>query len=141
MKGTIFDFLKLASEKPQLASELVALAGKYDFEFSDEVSDEELDGVAGTGLGLSMVSLLESRGLGSKDESSRKSGRGVHSLISCRWRGFARVRRKKTAEAGFEPARVRTIPLSLIYALPGQPCPGLSPRWGEREGGRSLLLL
>jgi hypothetical protein len=47
MKGTILDFLKLAAEKPELAKEMVELAGKYDFQFSDEVSDEELDGVAG----------------------------------------------------------------------------------------------
>ena len=47
MKGTIFDFLKLATEKPELTKELVELATKYDFEFSDEVSDEELEAVAG----------------------------------------------------------------------------------------------
>ncbi|MFC1639856.1 hypothetical protein ACFL3B_03720 [Gemmatimonadota bacterium] len=47
MKGPILDFLKLATEKPELAKELVELATKYDFEFSDEVSDEELEGVAG----------------------------------------------------------------------------------------------
>jgi hypothetical protein len=47
MKGTILDFLKLASEKPDLAEELVELATKHGFEFSDEVSDEELEAVAG----------------------------------------------------------------------------------------------
>jgi len=47
VKGTIMDFLKLAAEKPELAKDLVALAQKYGFEFSDEVSDEELDGVTG----------------------------------------------------------------------------------------------
>jgi hypothetical protein len=47
MKGNILDFLKLAAEKPELAQELVDLAAKYEFEFSDEVSDEELDSVAG----------------------------------------------------------------------------------------------
>jgi hypothetical protein len=49
MKGTIIDFLKLATEKPELAQELVALATKHDFEFSDEVSDADLDAVAGGG--------------------------------------------------------------------------------------------
>ena len=39
MKGTILDFLKLAAEKSELAQELVELAAKHDFEFSDEVSD------------------------------------------------------------------------------------------------------
>ena len=47
MKGTILDFLKLTAEKPELAKELVELATKYDFEFSDEESDEQLDDVAG----------------------------------------------------------------------------------------------
>ena len=47
LKGTILDFLRLAAEKPELAKDLVALAGKYDFQFSDEVSDEDLDGVSG----------------------------------------------------------------------------------------------
>lgn len=47
MKGTILDFLKLTSEKPDLGKELIEVAEKYDFTFSDEVSDEELDAVAG----------------------------------------------------------------------------------------------
>lgn len=47
MKGTILDFLKLAAEKAELARELVALAAKHGFEFTEEVSDEELEGVAG----------------------------------------------------------------------------------------------
>ncbi len=47
MKGTILDFLKLAAEKPELAKELGDLATKHGFQFSDEVSDEELDAVAG----------------------------------------------------------------------------------------------
>jgi len=51
MKGTIFDFLKLAAEKPELAKELVELAAKYEFEFTppDELSDVQLDDVAGGG--------------------------------------------------------------------------------------------
>ena len=47
MKGTILDFLKLTAENPELVKELVELAAKYDFQFSDEVSDQELDSVAG----------------------------------------------------------------------------------------------
>jgi hypothetical protein len=47
MKGTILDFLKLATEKPELAQELVDLAAKHDFEFSDEVRDTDLEEVAG----------------------------------------------------------------------------------------------
>jgi hypothetical protein len=52
MKGTILDFLKLAAEKPELAQELVELAAKYDFEFTDEVRDEDLEKVAGGTVGL-----------------------------------------------------------------------------------------
>jgi hypothetical protein len=47
MKGTILDFLKLAAEKPELAQELVELAARHGFEFTDEVSDEDLENVAG----------------------------------------------------------------------------------------------
>ena len=47
MKGTILDFLNFATEKPDLAKELVELASKHDFEFSDEVPDEQLKGVSG----------------------------------------------------------------------------------------------
>ena len=50
MKGTIFDFLKLAAEKPEVARELAELAAKHGIEFSDEVSDDELEKVAGGGL-------------------------------------------------------------------------------------------
>ena len=56
MKGTILDFLKLATEKPELAKDLLELANKHDFEFTvpDEVSDEELDGVSG-GLSTRLI--------------------------------------------------------------------------------------
>ena len=49
MKGTMLDFLKLASEKPQLAEELVELACRHDFEFTwpQELSEEQLGQVAG----------------------------------------------------------------------------------------------
>jgi len=47
MKGSILAVLKLASETPELAKELLDLAAKHDFEFSDEVSDEVLETVAG----------------------------------------------------------------------------------------------
>jgi hypothetical protein len=48
MKGTLIDFLNLAAENPDLAKELVELAARYDFEFTnEELSDEELEGVAG----------------------------------------------------------------------------------------------
>ena len=42
MKVTIFDFLKLAEAKPDIANDLVQLAAKYEFECSDEVNDEDL---------------------------------------------------------------------------------------------------
>lgn len=47
MKGTIIDFMQLLVDKPELARELEELAARFDFEFTDEVSDEELDEVAG----------------------------------------------------------------------------------------------
>lgn len=48
MKGTIIDFLKLAADRPALADELIGLAAKYDFEFTDnELHDTELEQVAG----------------------------------------------------------------------------------------------
>jgi hypothetical protein len=52
MKGTILDFLKLAGATPELAQQLAELAKRHDFEFTDEVSDEQLEAVAG---GLSVV--------------------------------------------------------------------------------------
>lgn len=69
MKGTILDFLTLAAEKPELAQELVALAAKHDFEFTlpDEVTDAQLDKVAGGTLELERATsdptkpLLDSR--------------------------------------------------------------------------------
>jgi len=63
MKGTIFDFLKLVAEKPDLTKDLVALAAKYDFEFSDEVSDEELDAVAGGGTVKTVMMSLTGGGM------------------------------------------------------------------------------
>lgn len=63
MQGTILEFLKLATEKPQLAKELVELAGKYDFQFSDEVSDEDLDAVSGGGTVKVIMSSLTGGGM------------------------------------------------------------------------------
>jgi len=47
MKGSVLDFLKLAAEEPELAKQLVELASKYDFEFSDELTDDDLGTVSG----------------------------------------------------------------------------------------------
>jgi len=47
MKGTIFDLLRLAAEKPEIAKELGELAARHGIELSDEVTDEELEMVAG----------------------------------------------------------------------------------------------
>ncbi len=47
-QGTIFDFMQLATENEQLRSELVDLAANHGFTFtSAELTDEDLDGVAG----------------------------------------------------------------------------------------------
>ena len=53
MKGTIIDFIELANKTPELTQAILDLAAQYDFEFSDEVSDEALEGVAG---GVAMFS-------------------------------------------------------------------------------------
>ena len=47
MKGTIVDFLNLVAGNPDLAQDIIALAARYDFEFTDEIPLEELDHVAG----------------------------------------------------------------------------------------------
>ncbi len=49
MKGTIFDFLKFTTEKPELAKELVELAARHGFEFADtgELGEDDLERVAG----------------------------------------------------------------------------------------------
>jgi len=62
MKGTILDFLQLAADEPTLAKELVELASKFDFEFTDEVSDNELDGVSGGGVVKTVMSSLTGGG-------------------------------------------------------------------------------
>jgi hypothetical protein len=63
MQGTMLDFLKLATEKPQLAKELVELAEKYDFQFDDEVSDDQLEGVSGGASVKVIMSSLTGGGL------------------------------------------------------------------------------
>ena len=47
MKGTMIDLIKLANQNPELTQAIIDLAASYDFEFSDEVSDEALEGVSG----------------------------------------------------------------------------------------------
>ena len=47
MKGTFIDFLEFLNENEDLRKDVVAVASKHGFEFSDEVSDAELDAVAG----------------------------------------------------------------------------------------------
>ena len=62
MKGNVLDFLKLADEKPELAQKLVDLAAEYGFEFSDAVTDEELE----KWKQRDPIRLLEQRLLGDK---------------------------------------------------------------------------
>ena len=58
MKGTIIDLIKLANQNPELTQAIVELAASYDFEFSDEVSDEALEAVAG-GVAIFPVSTAD----------------------------------------------------------------------------------
>lgn len=51
MKGTVPDFPSPATEKPELAQDLATLAKKYDFVFTDEISDDMLEMVAGGATG------------------------------------------------------------------------------------------
>jgi hypothetical protein len=76
MKGTILDFLKLAAEKPELAQELVELTAKHEFEFTDEVSDEELERVAGgaTIFGNAALGSSESGGIPPAREAGTPPG-------------------------------------------------------------------
>ena len=48
MHGNFADFLKLTEENAELAAELVELAARFDFEFTDQaLSEEDLDAVSG----------------------------------------------------------------------------------------------
>ncbi len=47
MKGTFMDFIEFLNENEELRKDVVAAASKHGFEFSDEVSDVELEAVAG----------------------------------------------------------------------------------------------
>jgi hypothetical protein len=47
MKGTLIDFLDYLTENEELRREVVRIANKHGFEFDDQVSDVELDAVAG----------------------------------------------------------------------------------------------
>jgi len=74
MKGTIFEFLELASRSPALSSELVALAAKFDFEFVDEeLGDEDLEQVTG-GTGATTSERLQ--------QAMARRSRVVHTLSS-----------------------------------------------------------
>jgi len=60
MKGTLIEFIELAADNRQLAEELVVLAARYGFEFTadDELSDKDLETVAGGRGGSSDLDLL-----------------------------------------------------------------------------------
>ena len=47
MKGTMIDFLLYLDGNEKLRQEIVEVANKHGFEFDDEVSDAELESVAG----------------------------------------------------------------------------------------------
>jgi len=60
MKGTILDFLNLATEKPELANELLELAAKHEFEFFvEELSDDDLESVSGGVIAMTQMASQE----------------------------------------------------------------------------------
>ena len=81
MKGTILDFLKLATEKPDLTEELVELAAKHGFEFSDEVSDEDLEAVAGGTVQLAEAATASIDSIVSSSTSSRNLMKSTLTLL------------------------------------------------------------
>jgi hypothetical protein len=50
MKGTMLDFVMWAADKPEIATQMAELAARHGFELTDELSDEDLDGISGGGL-------------------------------------------------------------------------------------------
>ena len=81
MKGTILDFLKLATEKADLAEELIELATKHGFEFSDEVSDEDLEAVAGGTVQLAEAATASIDSIVSSSTSSRNLMKSTLTLL------------------------------------------------------------
>lgn len=55
MKGTIVDFLEQMIENEALRRDVVAVASKHGFEFTDELDDAELEGVSGGTSSLESV--------------------------------------------------------------------------------------
>ena len=86
MKGTILDFLNLAAEKPELAKEFVELATKYEFEFTDEVSDDQLESVVGGAYlvdqALPQRDISQPGGITSATESSESDPRTLMETMS-----------------------------------------------------------
>jgi hypothetical protein len=69
MKGTTLDFLNLAAQKPELAKDLANLATKHGFQFSGELSDDDLESVSGGGTMESATQGAGGSGIGSTDSS------------------------------------------------------------------------
>lgn len=63
MQGGIQTFLKLVSETPELARDLRELARRYGFEFTDELSDDDLDAISGGATVKVIMSSLTGGGL------------------------------------------------------------------------------
>ena len=50
MKGTMIDFLLYLDKNEKLRTEIVEVANKHGFQFDDEISDADLEAVAGGAL-------------------------------------------------------------------------------------------
>ncbi len=87
MKGTILDFLKLATDNSDLAKGLIELAGQFDFQFTDdELTEEDLDSVAGGALTATQTSAEQLAGEQSLstefENANQKSTQYVNMLSS-----------------------------------------------------------
>ena len=96
MKGTILDFLKLASQKQELAQQLVDLAAKHNFEFSDELNDDQLDDVSG---GNKVLSVSPDDSIPAGEQFYAGGADSLKKLLSAYNKDLATLRDLSTAES------------------------------------------
>ena len=70
MKGTMIDFLLYLDKNEKLRTEIVEVANKHGFQFNDEISDAELETVAGGALTPASLNDAISRNIRTGEESA-----------------------------------------------------------------------